>query len=534
MINRLLILCLALALSVTGCQKRPADKTEAKEQKSELKAKDENAISLELYVMSQCPYGVKALDAIIPVAEKFGNALNLQIDYIGQKKPDGTLDSMHGESEVDGDILQLCAGAVAQEQHYAFISCLNKEWRSIPKNWEDCAKEVGLDVDAMKKCKDGDEGKNLLAASFERAMKAGAQGSPTIKINGENYRGGRKTDDFMRGICEKIEGTKPKACSDIPEPPKVMVTAISDKRCKKCDVESVIESLKQVFPGLEAKVLDWSEPEAQTIAKEAEINLLPAVLFDETIEKDKDGSQHMGRWLQPAGKYKSLRLGAEFDPTAEICDNNVDDTGDGKVDCEDGACKESLLCREEKKNTLEVFVMSQCPYGVMGLDAMKEVLGAFGEEITFGVHYIADETPDGKFNALHGQPEVDENIRELCAIKHYPEKKKYMDYIWCRNKDIRSEDWKACTGSNGIDTAIIEKCSTGEQGKKLHSADIKLAQALKIGGSPTWLVNNRTTFNAITPKDIQKNLCEKNPDLSGCKAELKGDAKAAPAGSCGG
>ena len=34
----------------------------------------------------------------------------------------------------------------------------------------------------------------------------------------------------------------------------------------------------------------------------------------------------------------------------------------------------SLLCREEKKNALDVFVMSQCPYGVLGLDAMKEVL----------------------------------------------------------------------------------------------------------------------------------------------------------------
>ena len=534
--NRLLTITLAASLLAVGCNKRTSEKPVEKSKKGVTDEKSDGAVTVELYVMSQCPYGVKALDALIPAAEKLKDAMTLKIDYIGQKKPDGTLDSMHGQSEVEGNILQLCAGAVAKEKQYAFIGCMNKEWRSIPKNWESCAKEVGLDPEAMKKCKDGEEGKNLLAASFERAAKAGAQGSPTIKLNGEPYRGGRKTNDFMRGICETIKGKKPEACDAIPKPPKVIVTALTDKRCKECDVEQVVGSLKEVFPGLEAKILDWSDDEAKKIAADSEIKLLPAVLFDDSIKKDEEGERHMSRFLQPAGKYRSLRVGAKFDPNAEICDNGKDDTGNGKIDCADDTCKETLLCREEKKNTLEVFVMSQCPYGVMGLDAMKEVLKAFGDELTFAIHYIADETEDGKFNALHGQPEVDENIRELCAIKHYPEKNKYMDYIWCRNKNIRSSEWKECTGSNGIDTAVIEKCSTGAEGKKLHSADIKLAQELKIGGSPTWLINNRTTFNAIAPKDIQKQICEKNPDLAGCKVEIKADnAKAAaPAGSCGG
>ena len=35
-------------------------------------------------------------------------------------------------------------------------------------------------------------------------------------------------------------------------------------------------------------------------------------------------------------------------------------------------------------------------------------------------------------------------------------------------------------------------------------------------------------------KDIQKQLCEKNPEPKGCKVELRGDDKAAaPQGSCG-
>ena len=164
---------------------------------------------------------------------------------------------------------------------------------------------------------------------------------------------------------------------------------------------------------------------------------------------------------------------------------------------------------------------------------MKDVLDAFGKEITFNINYIAAESGDGSFNSLHGPAEVDENIRELCAIKHYPDNYKFMDYIWCRNKDIRSDDWKSCTGENGIATDVIEKCVKNE-GKKLLSDNIKLANDLKIGGSPTWLVNNRTTFNAIAAKDIQKNLCDKNPNLGGCKKEMKDAPAEAPQGSCGG
>ncbi len=515
-----------LAGCLFGCKKTEVEKP----QKTEAPKASSDKAKVELYIMSQCPYGVLAMEAMLPAIEKLGSAVELDLGYIGRVKPDGSLDSMHGESEVEGDILQLCAGKAGMPQQFKFIACQNENWRSIPKDWEKCAGEAGIEVEMMKKCKDG-EGKKLLSESFERANKAGAMGSPTIKLNGEPYKGGRKTQDFMREIC-KVMGDAPKACKDIPKPAVVNVVAISDKRCKECEPKKIVESLKEVFPGLEPQYLDWSEAKAQAIAKEAEVKLLPVVLFDESLDKDKDGASRLAQYLDPAGKYKSLRVGATFDPAAEICDNGKDDTGDGKADCDDSACKDQLVCREEKKGQLDVFVMSQCPYGVLGLDAMKAVLDAFKDEITFNVNYIAEEKEDGTFDALHGQPEVDENIRELCAIEHYPDKNKYMEYIWCRNKSIRSPDWQSCTGKNGIDTKVIEKCFN-QEGKKLLSKNIKLGQVLKVHGSPTWLINNRETFNAIDAAEIQKKICEKNPDLKGCKASIAPNAQAAPQGSCG-
>jgi len=173
--------------------------------------------------------------------------------------------------------------------------------------------------------------------------------------------------------------------------------------------------------------------------------------------------------------------------------------------------------------------MSQCPFGTQALDAMKEVLDNFGDQIDFQINFIANENPDGTFSALHGQSEVDENIRELCAIKYYPDDYKYMDYIWCRNKNIRSTEWESCA-TDGIDENIIRACSEGVEGKQLHSENIKAANALGISASPTWMANNKYKFSGISAETVRSNLCENN-ELVNCDKTLSGDA-GAPAGSC--
>ena len=62
--------------------------------------------------------------------------------------------------------------------------------------------------------------------------------------------------------------------------------------------------------------------------------------------------------------------------------------------------------------------MAWCPYGVRAVNALKEVLPHFRGRLRLDIHYIATRTASG-FSALHGQPEVDENIRQLCVKKHY-------------------------------------------------------------------------------------------------------------------
>ena len=84
----------------------------------------------------------------------------------------------------------------------------------------------------------------------------------------------------------------------------------------------------------------------------------------------------------------------------------------------------------------------------------------------------------------------------------------------------------------GIDAKVIEKCSTGPEGKALLTENVKLAKDLGIGASPTWLANNKNQFSGVAAEQIKKNFCAYNADLKGCAKTLSGDAKG-PAGGCG-
>lgn len=497
-------------------------------------------VKLEMYVMSKCPFGVQVEQKIKPVLDQIGDRVDFHLDFIADEK-DGQFTALHGEPEVKGNIIQLCA-----QKHYpelskwmAFLDCQNgpangQEWRKIPEGWEECAKKNSMDVAKMKTCYDGEEGKTLLRESLARAKAANASGSPTIVLAGQAYQGGRSERDFMRALCEKMEGTKPEPCTKIPPPVEVNAVVLTDKRCAKCDTTGLMNNLRsRFFPKLNVKTVDYADDEGKKLYKELGEEKLPVILFTAGVEK-AEGFGQLERWLTAKGEYKQLRYPATFDPTAEICDNKTDDTGNGKVDCADPTCVQSIVCREERKNTVDVFVMSQCPFGVRAVDSMKEVLDNFKGKVNFDVHYIADKT-DAGFSALHGQPEVDENIRQLCAKKYYSKNNKYLDYIWCRNKDYRSNEWKGCA-TGGISAEKIEKCWQGGEGAKLLEEDIKIAKALDISGSPTWLANNRHKFSGIEAEQIKQSICQHNQGLVNCDKKLSTSAQAggapAPAGSC--
>jgi hypothetical protein len=304
----------------------------------------------------------------------------------------------------------------------------------------------------------------------------------------------------------------------------VNVIVLSDKRCTECVfVDDVITQLQAAFPGLTTTKTDYGSTEGKNLFSDAQLTYLPAVLFSEDA-KTAAGYSDVADYLVAAGKYQSLRIGAQFDP---LCYKD-----DGTVDCV--KCANKTECRPEKKNDIQVFIMADCPYGRQAIQALKPVVDNFGDAITWDVHYIANEQ-NGNFSSLHGQYEVDEDIVQLCVKAYSPDE--LLDYIYCRSTNgVKGIDWHTCAKDVGISSVAIktvEKCVNGTKGKELLSADIKIADALSIGGSPTWMANNRYQFGGIDSETVKSNLCKYNSGLSGCDVKLNASTGGlAATGSC--
>jgi predicted DsbA family dithiol-disulfide isomerase len=485
------------------------------------------AVKVELFVMSQCPYGVQAENGFKEVVEKLGGDVDFRVEFIGDKTPDGNLTSMHGPNEVKGNLAQVCA-MKHSNKWFDFLMCQNQNMKEVHTNWESCAAQAGVPVDKLKACMEGEEGKQLLAASFDLAKQKGARGSPTIYIGGTQYQGGRRSADYFRAICNAYQGNKPAACSNIPESPKVNVTLLGDKRCAECDTKRLEGQLRSRVANPVVTNLDYADAAGKKLFDQIKPAMLPVAIFDATLDADKEAAQALSRGIKQSGDYKVLSMGGNWNPAC------ADEGG-----CELGECQKTLQCRKDEPGHLEVFVMSQCPFGVKGMDAMKEVLDNFkkaGSKIDFEIHYIGDGDAKTGLKAMHGQGEVDENIRELCAINHYPKDYKYMDYIWCRNKDYKSTQWESCTGGDtGIDTEVIKKCFEGDEGKQLLEASYAYSKSLGFGASPTWLANGKKKFSGVDAESIKNNFCQHNK-LAGCENKLSGpppqQGGAQPAG-CG-
>lgn len=309
----------------------------------------------------------------------------------------------------------------------------------------------------------------------------------------------------------------------------ITMVVLNDERCgADCDTTQLVSQLKTLFPEATVKELDYSSKDGKALFESTKVQYLPAVLFTDTINTSANYAQ-VQQYLVTAGNYLSLRIGASFDPKAEICDNGIDDNANGIVDCADPECQDSLLCRPEKNASLMVFIMSDCPYGKKAVEALKELVGNFNNTFSYEVHYIASEN-NGTFSSLHGAYEAAEDVVQLCVKKYSPNQ--WLDYINCRSiQGISGNDWHTCANQTNVDIAKVETCASGEEGKELLRQDIKIAQSLNIGASPTWIANNKYQFGGIDAETVKTQFCQYNSGLAGCGNTLSSNTSVS--GSCG-
>jgi len=175
---------------------------------------------------------------------------------------------------------------------------------------------------------------------------------------------------------------------------------------------------------------------------------------------------------------------------------------------------------DNSKVKLDLFVMSQCPFGVQAEQVLESVVDAFGSELKFNLYFIASETADRTFSSMHGQPEVEEDLRQVCINKYYP--RKLYDYLICLapNYVQAGTAWESCAQSLSIDANKIKTCYQGNEGKGLLSENIKTTNELGIGSSPTIIINGEKYTGSRTASAIQSYICSIDSALEGCSVQL--------------
>jgi hypothetical protein len=113
---------------------------------------------------------------------------------------------------------------------------------------------------------------------------------------------------------------------------------------------------------------------------------------------------------------------------------------------------ESLF--KKKKNTLEIFIMSKCPFGQRAVSTAMDSLANMNESNRFKleVHYIFIKFDKG-FSSLHGEQEINEDMVQIVLRNNYPDY--FYRYLKTRIR-YNDADWKVLSKSIGLNPTAIQ------------------------------------------------------------------------------
>ncbi len=195
----------------------------------------------------------------------------------------------------------------------------------------------------------------------------------------------------------------------------------------------------------------------------------------------------------------------------------------------------SAEVQKTDKPTVDLFVMSFCPYGNRAENTVKPVKDLLGDKVNWNVHYIV--SPQGNnFRSLHGPKEVDQDLRELCVNKLY-DANTHWDFMLYVNENCGSDGscWKDAANATGVAPKEIETCMQ-ENGKELLGAEAKATQEKQVRGSPTLFINgveSKIIYRYENPEAIKNAICsafENAPEE--CETVLEAQGSQAPSGRC--
>lgn len=176
---------------------------------------------VDLYVMSFCPYGTQAETVMSPVVDLLGKKADISVRYITTVNGPtvDSVDSLHGPSEAQEDLMQLCILKSYPDMYWNYLKSFNDLCYPVWQNTsllDSCRKNVtaalGIDLPRIEGCANGAEGLTLVEIDAAESDAVGATASPTLIINGVKYSGARTPEAYKQAICTSFDSA-PAECN---------------------------------------------------------------------------------------------------------------------------------------------------------------------------------------------------------------------------------------------------------------------------------------------------------------------------------
>ena len=166
---------------------------------------------VQMFVMSYCPYGNQAEGGLAPVIMLLADSATFEPVYIiypnGAEcaENNGTkYCSLHGNAELWQDVREKIIFSMYGEEKWAeYVSKANSDCNlgNIDTCWVTAADAVG-GINTSAVTAEFEASKfDILASEMAKTMQAGVSGSPTIKINGVTFNGGRTAQAYKDAVC---------------------------------------------------------------------------------------------------------------------------------------------------------------------------------------------------------------------------------------------------------------------------------------------------------------------------------------------
>ena len=262
----------------------------------------------DLYIMSQCPYGLNALREFTAFIASFPG-VEWRLGFIGALGTDSSLTSLHGNKEVDDEMLWLAVQSLYPRKWADFL----QQRAMAPKlSSEATALKMGMSLARLQQWVK-EKGKRELSMHYARSMRLGITASPTLLVNNvpaemeitkprlaKTVCGGNKglsafcdsvpecidnsdcRKKGMDGVCDQVSGKA--HCVFTGAPAFTFTVLLSDSGITRPEAE-VIGTTRDIFEGAVIETVSVASKKGKQLLADFGPKALPLYVFDKKVSQ---------------------------------------------------------------------------------------------------------------------------------------------------------------------------------------------------------------------------------------------------------